>query len=151
MFVLAFLAIGTIALIIPYLIIHLGMDLSYDIGAVRFVGIIPIILSLYMGFRSIRDFAIYGKGTRTPTKPPEALVAKGIYQVTRNPMYLAVFCFILGEAIIFQSVALIVYFILVWLIFHLFWSFTLKSLLSVKSSVNHMKIIQWRSALAAGN
>ena len=120
MFVLAFLAVSIIAVGFPYLIIQFSVGLSYDIWGLKFVGIIPLILSVFMGVCSIRDFVSYGKGTPAPTNPPERLVAKGIYRIIRNPMYLAVFCFILGEAIIFESYTLIVYFMLVWLLFHLF-------------------------------
>jgi len=120
MFILAFLVISIIAIGIPFLIIQFTASLSYDIREFKFIGIIPIILSIYMGIRSIRDFVSYGDGTPSPTNPPKTLVAKGIYRIIRNPMYLAVFLFILGEAIVFQSYTLIAYFMLVWLVFHLF-------------------------------
>jgi protein-S-isoprenylcysteine O-methyltransferase Ste14 len=51
-------------------------------------------------------FAINGKGTPLPLDPPKQLVADGPYSVVRNPMYWGVAGVMLGEAVVFHSIAL---------------------------------------------
>lgn len=54
-------------------------------------------------------FAAEGRGTPSPTAPTEKLVVAGPYRYVRNPMYLAVGAVIAGQALLFASVALVVY------------------------------------------
>jgi protein-S-isoprenylcysteine O-methyltransferase Ste14 len=65
-------------------------------------------------------FALQGRGTPAPPAPPERLVVTGFYRHVRNPMYVAVVAAILGQALVFGSVALLEYGAVVWLMFHLF-------------------------------
>ena len=51
-------------------------------------------------------FAVRGKGTPLPLDPPKKLVVEGPYRIVRNPMYWGVGSVVLGEAVIFHSVAL---------------------------------------------
>jgi protein-S-isoprenylcysteine O-methyltransferase Ste14 len=51
-------------------------------------------------------FALRGKGTPAPVDPPKKLVVEGPYRVVRNPMYWSVVSVLLGEALIFHSLAL---------------------------------------------
>ncbi len=51
-------------------------------------------------------FALRGKGTPAPIDPPKTLVVEGPYRVVRNPMYWAVACVMMGEALAFRSLAL---------------------------------------------
>jgi protein-S-isoprenylcysteine O-methyltransferase Ste14 len=66
------------------------------------------------------DFATAGQGTPLPVDPPKKLVARGFYRWVRNPMYVGVLLLILGQAILFESLLLVGYGALLWLIFHLF-------------------------------
>lgn len=52
-------------------------------------------------------FAIRGQGTPLPIDAPKKLVVEGPYRVVRNPMYWAVASVMLGEAAVFDSVALV--------------------------------------------
>lgn len=65
-------------------------------------------------------FAREGLGTPAPVAPTEHLVVTGFYRFVRNPMYVAVVNTILGQALFFPSVDLVVYAGLVWLAMHLF-------------------------------
>lgn len=67
-----------------------------------------------------RRFAIEGRGTPAPIAPPKTLVASGLYQYVRNPMYVAVLAVIVGQALVFGSVILLEYAATVWLGFHAF-------------------------------
>ena len=68
---------------------------------------------------TVWDFAATGKGTPAPVDTPKVLVSKGLYRIIRNPMYIAVLLVLLGEAIFFVSLALFIYTVLVWALFHL--------------------------------
>jgi protein-S-isoprenylcysteine O-methyltransferase Ste14 len=59
-------------------------------------------------------------GTPAPVKPPEKLVANGLYRHVRNPMYVAVFIIIIGQALLFGDAALLPYAAIIWTAFHLF-------------------------------
>ncbi len=77
-------------------------------------------LSVAALLHSIWGFAIYGQGTLAPVDPPKVLVVRGLYRHTRNPMYLAVVCMVLAEAVLFRSGAILIYAALCWLVFHAF-------------------------------
>lgn len=66
----------------------------------------------------VRDFYIAGKGTLAPWAPPQALVIVGLYRYSRNPMYVAVAVILLGWAVLFLSVPLLMYALLVIVAFH---------------------------------
>ena len=66
------------------------------------------------------DFAAFGRGTPLPLEAPKKLVSRGLYRVTRNPMYLGVLSVILGWAALFAGSALLAYLAVVGLCFHLF-------------------------------
>lgn len=54
-------------------------------------------------------FAVDGLGTPAPVAPPARLVVSGPYRHVRNPMYVAVVAAVVGQALLFGSVALLVY------------------------------------------
>ncbi len=66
------------------------------------------------------DFARSGRGTPFPLDPPKELVVSGLYRHVRNPMYIAVQIVVLGEAVVFRSGELAVYWLSVLAGFHLF-------------------------------
>jgi protein-S-isoprenylcysteine O-methyltransferase Ste14 len=76
------------------------------------IGVLFIGLGLILMFKTIALFAIVGKGTLAPWAPPENLVVRGIYRHVRNPMISGVFSVLIGEALLFHSVALFAWFLL---------------------------------------
>ena len=54
-------------------------------------------------------FVIEGIGTPAPVAPTERLVIGGAYRYVRNPMYIAVAAVIVGQALLFGQVVLLVY------------------------------------------
>jgi len=54
-------------------------------------------------------FVVEGLGTPAPVAPTEHLVVGGLYRYVRNPMYLAVVAAILGQALLFGRLVLVVY------------------------------------------
>jgi len=99
----AFLAMpAVVAFLVPWLILSGGAH--FDIRALPVV-IVGLVLLLWC----VRDFYVAGRGTLAPWAPPKHLVTVGLYQISRNPMYLAVLTIITGWAIGFRSPAIAVY------------------------------------------
>jgi len=82
-------------------------------GAMIAVGVVP-------GIESARRFVLVGHGTLMPTVPTEHLVVSGFYRHVRNPMYVGVMLALVGEAVLFERRAIVVYLATVWLAIHLF-------------------------------
>jgi protein-S-isoprenylcysteine O-methyltransferase Ste14 len=66
------------------------------------------------------DFAVFGRGTPAPIDAPKRLVVRGLYRVTRNPMYVGVLTVIAGWAVVYRSAAVVAYAAGVWGLFHCF-------------------------------
>jgi len=54
--------------------------------------------------RCVWDFAWTGRGTPAPFDPPRRLVVTGLYRWVRNPMYLGMAIFLVGEAILLPDI-----------------------------------------------
>lgn len=59
--------------------------------------------------RTVLNFTRIGQGTPAPWDPPRALVVRGVYRHVRNPMISGVICVLLAEALVFQSLPLLVW------------------------------------------
>lgn len=106
---------------VPYLLLTRGPGwLSYETGPFRLLGIVPIALGAATYVWCAWEFAAAGRGTPAPLDPPRALVTRGLYRLTRNPIYVGVLLVLIGEAVLFESLALVGYALVVWLWFHLF-------------------------------
>ena len=106
---------GVVGLYIPYRL--LGRT---DLGAFRYLGLIPIALGAAIYFWCAWDFAVAGRGTPAPIDPPKELVARGLYRWVRNPMYVGVLSVVLGQALLFGSPIVAEYAVLAFAFFHLF-------------------------------
>jgi protein-S-isoprenylcysteine O-methyltransferase Ste14 len=112
---------GAVMFYVPYYLISLNFELFFpDTGVFRFLGLIPISAGTAIALWCVWDFINTGKGTPAPIDPPKHLVVKGLYRLTRNPMYVGVLLVLFGEMLLFESTALIIYSFLVWLLFHSF-------------------------------
>ena len=111
---------GTVAFVIPWLI--LGQLPSADALSLSpwLLGLLPLLVGISLYLWCAGAFTFIGKGTPAPIDAPVYLVRSGPYRWVRNPMYLGVLAIIVGQAILFRSVALIGYALLVWIIVHLF-------------------------------
>jgi protein-S-isoprenylcysteine O-methyltransferase Ste14 len=113
---LAFLALpGIVAIAVPIAAVGLGA-LSAPVYP---IGLLPLLLGFVLLLWCVRDFYVAGKGTLAPWDPPQQLVTVGLYRYSRNPMYVAVSCMLLGWALTFPSRGLLVYALIVMLAFHL--------------------------------
>jgi protein-S-isoprenylcysteine O-methyltransferase Ste14 len=91
-----------------------------DVLPLKVIGVILIGSGLVVLLDSFARFALQGIGTPAPTFPTRHLVVTGLYRRVRNPIYLAVTALILGQGLLFASVGLIAYAVLIWICFHLF-------------------------------
>ena len=65
-------------------------------------------------------FAIHGRGTPAPVRPPTRLVVTGLYRYVRNPMYVGVLLVIVGWTVLIRSRDVAIYGASVAMAFHLF-------------------------------
>ena len=113
---LAFLALpGVVAFLVPLLIAR------GQIAARSFqpLGLVLLVPGVGLLLWCVREFHLRGKGTLAPWDPPRRLVASGLYAYSRNPMYVAVTLILMGWAIAFSSIALVLYTLVVVTVFHL--------------------------------
>jgi protein-S-isoprenylcysteine O-methyltransferase Ste14 len=68
----------------------------------------------------IFTFAAIGKGTPAPFDPPRKLVIRGPYRFVRNPMYIGAGLALAGAALFFESLPLLGYVVVFFLVTHLF-------------------------------
>ena len=111
---------GSVTVGIPYVLLTSGLAVSFEIGQWRFVGSIPIVLGIAAYIWTAGDFITSGKGTPAPLDPPKLLVSRRLYRIVRNPMYIGVLLVLFGGAVLFASLVLLIYTVLVWFAFHLF-------------------------------
>jgi protein-S-isoprenylcysteine O-methyltransferase Ste14 len=103
---------GTVAVLIPYWISgwrlrdpfpDLVMIPLKALGAVLVLGGLAVLVHAFV------RFVVEGLGTPLPTAPPDRLVVGGLYRHVRNPMYVAIFAAVIGQAMIFGDPWLLVY------------------------------------------
>ena len=85
-----------------------------DVWVARGFGCLLIAAGILFLLDSFARFALKGIGTPAPIAPTRHLVVSGYYRFVRNPMYVAVFALILGQALLFGDLALYAYAVIVW-------------------------------------
>lgn len=84
----------------------------------RSTGALIAVFGLGILLWTATEFVRRGRGTPAPYDPPRALVTSGLYQFSRNPMYVGVVAMIVGQALWFGSATALLYGVLVALAFH---------------------------------
>ena len=113
------IAPGTLAVYVPWYLTQWRFEpalfpIARVIGGILIAAGLPILLD------SFARFALQGLGTPAPVMPPRHLVVTGFYRYVRNPMYVAVTALIIGQGLLFGSVAVLEYGAIVWAAFFLF-------------------------------
>jgi protein-S-isoprenylcysteine O-methyltransferase Ste14 len=111
---------GSVAGFVPWLLLQGSGGAVLLLPSIWMVGFLPLLLGVGLYFWCAGAFTFVGKGTPAPIDAPKVLVIQGPYQWVRNPMYIAVLSVVIGEAILFRSLLLVEYALLVWLVVHLF-------------------------------
>lgn len=109
---------GTVTVLIPQWL--LSAQPPQPTGAFRYFGLLPMTIGASIYLWCAWDFATAGRGTPAPIDPPKELVVRGLYRITRNPMYIGILLILWGEPLLFASAALAVYAGFVFLLFQLF-------------------------------
>lgn len=112
------LAPGTVVGLVPYLVTRWKQEAS-GLPVVRAFGLALALIGLLSLLESFVRFVVRGHGTPAPVAPPTALVVTGQYRYVRNPMYLTLMLIVAGQAAWFNSLALLVYAVALWVLFHL--------------------------------
>src|SRR5438445_5897548 len=73
----------------------------------RPIGWLLVALGAVIGLPCVWEFAWRGLGTPAPFDPPRQLVITGPYRFVRNPMYVGMGIALLGEAIVYPNLTLV--------------------------------------------
>ena len=98
---------GMVAGVVPALILA-GDELAA--WPLIVLGGAMLALGLALIVQTVALFATVGKGTLAPWDPTARLVVRGPYRRVRNPMISGVLCVLLGEALLFGSIAVLAWF-----------------------------------------
>jgi protein-S-isoprenylcysteine O-methyltransferase Ste14 len=105
---------GTVAGLIPWLITSWDVTGSGPLWRIAQVfGALLIVAGLVPAVHAFAEFARAG-GTPLPLTPTEHLVVTGFNCYVRNPMYVGLLLVIVGQALLFGSVDLVVYAVVLW-------------------------------------
>jgi protein-S-isoprenylcysteine O-methyltransferase Ste14 len=121
-------AIAYAAVFIGFVLVYLpGRFLAWSgivepatTGAPQVAGMIVVAIGTVIALWCVLTFVFIGKGTPAPFDPPRKLVVRGPYRFVRNPMYIGAGMTIAGAAVYYQSLSILSYTCLFFLITHLF-------------------------------
>jgi protein-S-isoprenylcysteine O-methyltransferase Ste14 len=113
---------GLVTGLFPYLILKRASPGLFDgrFGLFQFFGIFLFVIGAAVLIDCIIRFAIQGEGTLSPADPTKKLVVSGLYKYSRNPMYWGVMLILIGEALFFESSALWIYALFIFIAFSVF-------------------------------
>ncbi len=107
---------GTVVGLIPWLITRWEITDSTPVWRVaQVLGVLLIVIGLVPVVHAFAQFAKAG-GTPMPIAPTERLVVTGFNRYVRNPMYVGLIVVILGQALLFGSLWLVLYAAIAWVI-----------------------------------
>jgi len=114
--VLSLLGVAFIWFVAVSLPFHIGdwdaAPFPLPMGTVSLIAWVPMILGACVILWCYGLFISIARGTPWPFDPPRKLVVAGPYRFVRNPMEVGFFLILLGEALLFRSIAVVAY----WLI-----------------------------------
>jgi protein-S-isoprenylcysteine O-methyltransferase Ste14 len=83
-------------------------------------GIVLMIIGGMLCLVCVGIFIVKGKGTPAVFDPPTEFVAVGPYKYVRNPMYIGGFILLIGFGLFHRSLSILILFIVLFFLFHLF-------------------------------
>jgi protein-S-isoprenylcysteine O-methyltransferase Ste14 len=104
---------GTFVGLGPWLITHWEVPGSAPV--VRIVGVLLIVAGLIPPVHAFIQFVKAG-GTPMPIAPTQRLVVTGFNRYVRNPMYVGLLTAIVGQALLFDSLWLLLYAAVGWIV-----------------------------------
>ena len=109
---------GVLCVALPLLIIRQSAEYAVS-DTVKDFGYVLLFLGIAICAWCVFIFPTAGKGTTLPFDPAKKLVVKGLYCFCRNPMYLGAMAILFGEALLFPSIYLLAYAMLLSIAAHL--------------------------------
>ena len=109
---------GTVAILIPRWLLGGYSKPANDLWT--WLGCLVFLWGAAIYFRCAWEFAARGLGTPAPIAPTQFLVTTALHRYARNPMYLGVAMAILGQAVVFRSLHVAGYAVVMLLIAHIF-------------------------------
>lgn len=103
---------GVVAVLGPYWVTGWRLQAPFPdpvMVPLRVVGAILALAGLAVMTEAFVRFVVEGLGTPIPVAPPARLVVGGLYRYVRNPMYVSALAAIIGQAMIFADLWLLVY------------------------------------------
>jgi protein-S-isoprenylcysteine O-methyltransferase Ste14 len=125
---------GTVGVYLPLM---LGRGRKAATDFFRGLAIIFFVTGGFIYSWCVFDFASFVRGTPAPIDAPKKLVQRGLYRYSRNPMYVGVLTVIYGWAILYQSVAVPVYGIVVACCFYSFVVFSEEPILKQRCGAEY--------------
>jgi protein-S-isoprenylcysteine O-methyltransferase Ste14 len=116
----ATLFIGFLLVYIPGLLLGSANARPVIIEAPQIAGMIITSLGTAIALWCLFTFAVVGRGTPAPFDPPRLLVIRGPYRFVRNPMYIGAILTLLGVALFYGSLSILIYAGVFFLATHLF-------------------------------
>src|SRR5438093_3583305 len=121
-------AITYAALFIGFVLVYLparflswsGIVAPSTTGVPQVAGLILVTIGTAIALWCVFTFVFIGKGTPAPFDPPRRLVIRGPYRFVRNPMYIGAGMTLAGAALYYESLSILIYTCVFFLITHLF-------------------------------
>ena len=115
-----FLLVPIFVIWIPYEILSAsGDDFELSNGIFQYVGFVFIALGGAAYIWCSGSFLFYAMGTPIPFTPTKELVVTGLYKFVRNPLYIAGTLVLAGETLLFQSIGIFIYTLIMFGIFNI--------------------------------
>ena len=112
---------GLVLVFLPArLVSRYGVPPTPVIGVQQVFGMVIAGIGAAIAVWCLLTFVFLGKGTPAPFDPPRRLVVQGPYRVVRNPMYIGAGFALAGAALFYESVTLLSYVGMLWLVTHAF-------------------------------
>jgi protein-S-isoprenylcysteine O-methyltransferase Ste14 len=105
----ATLFIGLLFVYVPGLLLGSGNARPVVIEAPQIAGLIITAAGAVIALGCVLAFVFVGKGTPAPFDPPRRLVVHGPYRFARNPMYIGAILALLGAALFYGSLSILLY------------------------------------------
>jgi protein-S-isoprenylcysteine O-methyltransferase Ste14 len=99
-----------VTVVIPFFLYKINIHLiQVPPDAFKIAGIIVYILGISMQLYTTSLFGRYAQGTLAPWQPTQKLVIRGPYRYCRNPMITGVLMMLLGEALFFNALGIMIW------------------------------------------
>jgi len=107
--------------LVPAFIIGIGRLVPpAPLTSLQYLGAGAFVIGVGVYLYCATDFLFVGRGTPAPYAPPRELVIRGLYRYVRNPMYVGGLIALLGEALVYHTVRIVAYELVVFAMWHWF-------------------------------